>query len=371
MKRKFLFAAVMLCMGLFLVGCGGKEVNSGNDLSDEKEDNGKEEADPKEGNGIILAEGGSLYVVDHSEFVFPDPGEHLYKRVNSDAWGDKLYILIESVKETENGGQVSQFSLNIFDAGSREMTQQAFSLELPEGYTIDSMEAQNSSKLSFRLKNYDEGEEENDILLETDLDGNVTLREDFFPDWEEYPWNPTNTMESSKCVYDNTDGTTILSQWNVEETISRLFWYDKEKHSRRMICELDGYPDALYLDQSQMLYYIGNNNLLRRNLADQTEEVPFSLKEISYSSLSYTALMPGSSGELVLGICGANGDKLDVYTLSGEKPEAAEEIRMAYLHSDGRGNATAIAAEYSLDHQECPIRAELAEGSEEDYKNRM
>lgn len=214
-------------------------------------------------------------------------------------------------------------------------------------------------------------EEAGDILLETDLEGNVTLREDPFPEEEAYPWNPVNTVDLDLTVYDNTDGTVILSQWNMGELTTRLFWYDREDHSRRAICELTDYLDALYLDSSQVLYYIGGESLVRRSLADQREEQLFSMQELTYSSASYMALMPGAEGELLLCTCEMTGGELQVFTLSDKEREAVDEIRMAYLTEDPRGEATVIAAEYSLGHQDCPIRAETAAGDEEDFRNKV
>lgn len=199
----------------------------------------------------------------------------------------------------------------------------------------------------------------------------MTLREDSFPDEEAYPWNPVNTVELDRSVYDNADGTVIISQWDMEEMATRLFWYDRESHSRRAICELTDNLDALYLDSSQVLYYVGGGSLVRRGLADQTEELLFSMQELPYSYTSIMALMPGGQGELLFCTCEATGGELQVFTLSNQERETVEEIRMVYLTEDFRGQATEIAVEYSLGHQECPIRAETPAGDEEDFRNKI
>lgn len=365
-KRRLFFAAVLLGLAVLTAGCGGEAET---DPSDEGADNGGSVAAARgETGGIILAQGERLYAVDQKEYEIPAPDGYLRRKASADAWGEDFYILTEYAVETESGGEESLFFLNIFDGQSREMTQNPFSLELPEGYSVSSMEAQGGQKLSFRLTPYDE--EAGDILLETDLEGNVTLREDPFPE-EAYPWNPVNTVDLDLTVYDNTDGTVILSQWNMGELTTRLFWYDREDHSRRAICELTDHLDALYLDSSQVLYYIGGGSLVRRSLADQREEQLFSMQDLPYSNASYMALLPGAEGELLICTCERTGGGLQVFTLSDKEREAVDEIRMAYLTEDPRGEATVIAAEYSLGHQDCPIRAETAAGDEEDFRNKV
>lgn len=366
-KRKQFFAAVMLGLAVHMAGCGGE---AGNDSSDKDVDKGGSgAADQGETGGIILAEGERLYAVDQKEYEIPAPDGYLSSKASADAWGEDFYILTEYAVEGESGGEERLFFLNIFDGQSREMTQNPFSLELPEGYSVSSMEAQGGQKLSFRLTSYDE--EAGDILLETDLEGNVTLREDSFPDEEAYPWNPVNTVDLDLTVYDNTDGTVILSQWNMGELTTRLFWYDREDHSRRAICELTDHLDALYLDSSQVLYYISGGSIVRRGLADLREEQLFSMQELPDSNASYMALIPGAEGELLFCTCEATGGELQVFTLSNKERETVDEIRMAYLSEDIRGQATEIAAEYSLSHQDCPIRVETAAGDEEDFRNKI
>lgn len=366
-KGRMFFAAVLLGLAILTAGCGGE---AGNDPSDKGADNGGSGAATRgETGGIILAQGERLYAVDQKEYEIPAPDGYLRRKASADAWGGDFYILTEYAVETESGGEESLFFLSIFDGQSREMTQNPFSLELPEGYSVSSMEAQGGRKLSFRLTSYDE--EAGDILLETDLEGNVTLREDPFPEEEAYPWNPVNTVDLDLTVYDNTDGTVILSQWNMGELTTRLFWYDREDHSRRAICELTDHLDALYLDSSQVLYYIGGGSLVRRSLADQREEQLFSMQDLPYSSASYMALLPGAEGELLICTCERTGGELQVFTLSDKEREAVDEIRMAYLTENPRGEATVIAAEYSMGHQDCPIRAETAAGDEEDFRNKV
>jgi len=375
-KRKWLSAAIMLGLALAAAGCGGEE-DSGRDSSDQRVEN-EGAGTAQEGSGrISLAQGECLYVVDYREFTFPESewkeqGEYIPRRVYADSWGEKLYMLTEYVAETEDGREQSQYLLHIFDGSSCEVTQQSFPIEIPEEYAIFSMEAQSSTKLSFRLQNT-RREEERDILLETDMEGNVTAREELFPEGETYPWNPVNTVESSIKVYDNPDGSTILSQLDTQDFTSKLFWYDKETKGRRLICEPEYYPEALYLDSPQILYYAGGGSLVRLDLTDQTENAVFSLQELSEASGASVALIPGTLGELYYCVCGADGDHLDVYTLSNEEPEAAGGIRMAYLWGGSRGYASAAAAQYSLAHQDCPIQVEEAqgEGDEENFKNRI
>lgn len=222
-KKKFFLAAVMLGLAVFAAGCGGEAGKDSSDKGAESAGSGGSGAAARgEAGGIILAEGERLYAVDQKEYELPAPDGYLRRKVSADTWGEDFYILTEYTVETEGGGEESLFFLNIFNGQSREVTQNPFSLELPEGYSVSSMEAQGSQKLSFRLSSYEEGA--GDILLETDLEGNVTLREDSFPDEEAYPWNPVNTVELDRSVHDNADGTVIISQWDMEEMATRRVW---------------------------------------------------------------------------------------------------------------------------------------------------
>jgi len=359
-KKSRLIAAVMLGLAMLTAGCGE---DPGDEISGQRGEMGSGGIVDQGQGGILLVQGDRLYLGERLGFALGDQEEDSVGWVCADAWGSKFYILKEDAPE--------QYVLHIYDGMTGELEQQPFPLELSkEGYSVRSMEVKSPEQLSLRLRNI-QGDEEGDILLETDMEGRVTRQEDSFPEEDEYPWNPQNSAESSRAVYDNMDGTAILSQWDVREHIVKLFWYDKEKQSRRVICELEDNPDTLYLDQSQMLYYVGGGRLVRRNLADQTEKELFSMQELPYSQTSYMALLPGAAGKLLFCVCEMDGKNLEVYVLSEEEPESVDEIRMAYLWQDSKGQATELAVEYSLSHQDCPIRAEQAQGDEEDFRSKI
>lgn len=359
-KKRWLFTAMVLGLVLAAAGCGGE--------SGEDDRAGMPVWEGSE--GILLAQGDRLYLRERKEYTLADPTEYTRRQLYADAWGGKFYILAQYVTETEAGGEQNQYVMNVFDGATGQLEPQSFAPEFSEEkYSIFSMEVQSPQQLSFRLRDYQN--EEDEILVETDIMGKTTRREVPFPEESEYPWNPENFIGVGNRIYDNSDGSAILSQWNDQELTATLYWYDSENKSRRIIGELEYNPDTLYLDQSRMLYYVGGGSLVRRDLEEGTENIIMSMKGMQPSSFAYTSLLPGSGGELLFCVFLPNEGKLEVYHLSNQKSEPEDEIRMVHLWDDTRGDATALAVEYSLAHPECPIMVEQAQGDVEDFKSQI
>ncbi len=319
-----------------------------------------------------ITQGAPLFVQKYLSLSVKTPdGDYGDKVILADSYGSKLY-LFSAYQGTASGEDDWQCFLSLFDADARQLEEQPFSLEIPdkEHYCILSMEVKGEDELSFRMQEI-AAETPREFLVRTDMAGNVLDLEDNFPAGKTYPWNPS--VEEARMVFDQTDGSTILCEWDGsgDGEGASLYWFDRETGGRKLITSLRGeYLSALYLDRENSMYYIGNGALIRWDMKANTRQELAQVYDIGVPTMaSYVGLLPDSAGDVL--VCFLEGSSLGVIVLSEEEPESAEEIRLAYLEPEGPRYSIKLASEYSREHTECPIKMEQNGGDKETFRNRI
>lgn len=130
---------------------------------------------------------------------------------------------------TGEGNNTEYLSLFLFDGETKEMEQYPFVLQIPERAEsyIQSMDVRDGGQISLRM-----GDGRGDFLVITDMEGNILSQQEPFPNQEEYPWNSDMFHRYENRVFDNGDGTAILSQCREQGNVTELFLYDAESGKR-------------------------------------------------------------------------------------------------------------------------------------------
>lgn len=292
---------------------------------------------------------------------FPDSPNYI-KRVTADSYGSKFYLLAQ-YWDREKEIYDSHDTLYIFDGDTQQLEPQPFSLELPDQspYYINSLEVRSEQELSFRLGRQD-GNEEHELLVITDMEGNLLSIEEDFPDPESYPWN--SNYRDYQMALDSPDGSTIVCRWNENEEKSSLFWFDKGQGSRSPLGEIPGQAlSALYLDSRDNLYYIAEGSLIRWNLTDDTRQNLSRLTDIGISNWpQYLGITFNSQGQAL--VCSIADAKGKVFVLSEEELQTADQIRFAYLQEDLLRYTIKLSSAFSYEHPQCPVKAENIYGTD-------
>lgn len=319
-----------------------------------------------------ITQGDPLFVQKYLSLSVKAPdGDYSDKIILADSYGSRLY-LFSAYQGTASGEGGWQCFLNLFDADSQQLEQQPFPLEIPdkEHYYILSMEVKGEDELSFRMQETGT-ENPHEFLVRTDMAGNVLALEDNFPDGKTYPWNPS--VEEPRMVFDQTDGSTILCEWDGsgDGEGASLYWFDRETGGRKLITGLRGeYLLSLFLDKENSMYYIGNGALIRWDMKANTRQELAQVYDIGVPAMAgYVGLLPDSAGDVL--VCFLEGSSLGAVVLSEEEPESEEEIRLAYLEPEGPRYSIKLASEYSREHAECPIKMEQNGGDKETFRNRI
>ncbi len=364
MKKIFLSFLLLSAVLLSANGCGKGDSASG-EVSQTQGQSAQEAMD-----AASITQGDALFVQKYLSLSVKAPdGDYSNQVILADSYGSKLYIF-SAYQETASGEGDWQCCLNLFDADTRQLEQQPFPLEIPEkeDYYALSMEVKGEDELSFRMQETGT-EDSHEFLVRTDMAGNILALEDNFPDGTTYPWNPG--YEDKHMVFDQTDGSTILCEWDGSGEGASLYWFDRETGGRRLITSLQGeYLSSLYLEGENNMYYIGNGALIRWDRKANTRQELAQVYDIGVPALAgYVGLLPDSAGDIL--VCFLEGSSLGAVVLSEEEPEAVEEIRLAYLEPELPRYSIKLASEYSREHTECPIKMEQNGGDKETFRNRI
>lgn len=195
MKKRLKNGLFMLVVLLCLAGCGMEN----NDHTTAEQ----EVADIQN----VTTGTESLYINDWILLQSENPEiEYQKKTLFYDTCGSKLYMLWAYFGKEDT---MERLALYVFDGDTKEMVPQPFDLQIPgrENSYIKSMDVQNDSRLSFRLK-----DSEGDFLVITDLEGNVILSQESFPGQDAYPWNADIQQRYANRAFDIGDGSVILSR---------------------------------------------------------------------------------------------------------------------------------------------------------------
>lgn len=310
----------------------------------------KEDPGPMTAN--IQAGTENLYINDFILLQFEEPEtESLFY----DTYGSKLYLLqAHSAEESA----MEHLSLYVFDGDTKEMTQQPFALQVSdrENLTIKSMDVRSGPQLSFRMH-----DDKGDFLVITDIEGNILLSQDSFPEQDEYPWNEDTQERYANRVYDSGDGSAILSRCRDQENVTELFLYDPESGKETPLTVFDGeLVRSLCMDSPETMYYTTLESLNRwdKDSNTRTRLLDLHASGISASPVSGNLLV-NSKGELL--ICELDGEIPGIFVLSGEKSQKDDELRIAYLTGTGDSNLSRPTQIFSLTHPELEIVQELCE----------
>lgn len=306
---------IFIC-ALCLVGCGRE----------------KEEPEILTSVGTAATEADQLYINECIPLLFDHPVATGQKRsCLYDTYGSTLYILWICGGEEDTAETLSLYA---FDGETGETVPLPFALRIPdrENYSIKSMDVREGEQLSFRVR-----DGRDDILVITDLEGNVLSLREPFPDPDEYPWNADELHRFAYRTYDNGDHSVILSRCMEQENLTRLFLYDPDTSEEKPLTVLDGeLVRSLCSDGADALFYTTVETLSRWNRTDNTHTGLLNLHENGISaSPSSNNLFMNSRGELM--ICELEGELPYVFVLSGEKPQAEDEIRISILSRTGSG----------------------------------
>ena len=378
-KKPILMSLILSAVLLFSNGCGvgnsaaGENAEgvvsrqSGTEAADGFANTPGGMSDPAAAPGVsAVAQGDALFVQEYLSMSVKSPdGDYSDKMLFADSYGSKIYLIC-ACHETADEKEGWQCSLSLFDADTRQMEQQTFSLEVPgkERYYILSMEVRGEDELSFRMQETGT-ENPHDFLVRTDMVGTVLAMEDSFPDGKGYPWNPS--VEETRMVFDQPDGSVIL--WEMDDSSgmeeASLFRFDKETRGRTLLADMQGeYLSALCQAGDEMMYYVtgGRQADIRQELAE--------IYDIGVSTMTnYVGLLCDSEGDVL--VCFLEGSSLGIIVLSDEEVQTAEEIRMAYLEPEGPRYSVRLASDYSREHADCPIKTEQNGGDKEAFRNRI
>jgi len=335
--RKNLVRGILafVCL-LYFVGCGQGEKDS---TSEEQETTGNAQ--------IVTAEADSLYINEciPLEFVSPDI-EYDEKAFFYDTYGSKLYVLWAYNRE---GNADEHLSLFLFDGETKEMEQYPFALRVPDraGSDIQSMDVRDGEQISFRM-----GDGGGDFLVVTDMEGNILSCQEPFPNQEGYPWNPDPLHRYENRVFDNGDGSAILTRCREQENVTELFLYDAESGEENPLAVFDGeLVRSLCMDGADTMYYTTLESLSRWNRSDNTRTKLLDLHGNGLSaSPASNNLLTNSRGEVM--VCELEGDIPCVFVLSGEKSQTEEGIRIAFLANIGSDSLGRPAQIFAQTHPE-------------------
>lgn len=296
---------------------------------------------------IITAEADSLYVNEYIPLEFAHPDIEYYEKFPYyDTYGSKLYVLWAYTGE---GNNTEHLSLFLFDGETKEMEQYPFALQIPERAEsyIQSMDVRDGGQISLRM-----GDGGGDFLVITDMEGNILSQQEPFPNQEEYPWNSDMLHRYENRVFDNGDGTAILSQCREQENVTELFLYDSESGEQNPLVVFDGeLVRSLCMDGVDTMYYTTLESLSRWNRVDNTRTRLLDLHGNGFSASPVSNnLLTNSKGEVM--ICELEGEIPCVFVLSGEKSQTEEEIRIAFLASIGSDSLGRPARIFAQTHPE-------------------
>lgn len=311
-KRPLFMLAVLLC----LAGCGKEDGDSAAE--------GQEAVNV----GMALSVTETLYINDVIVPQFEDPGiVYQDRELLYDTYGSKLYMLWIYTGEEETAQ-----SLYVFDGETKETQEQDFSLDIPDGANglVRSMDVRDGGRISFRI-----GGEEEDILVITDMKGNILSRQDPFPDRQEYPWNGEMSRRYENRAIEIGDGSVILSRCREQEQVTELFWYDVENGKETLLSVFEGeLIRSLCVDGDGSIFYTTLESL---NRWDRESDTRIRLLELHDNGLSSSPvsnnLLANSKGEILF--CELDREIPCVYVLSGEESHKEAELRVAYFTSLG------------------------------------
>lgn len=310
----------------------------------------KEDPGPMAAN--IQAGTDNLYIND---FILLELEDSEADSLFYDTYESKLYLL--QAHSGENGA-MGDLSLYIFDGDTKEMTKQPFALQIPdrENFTIKSMDVRSGPQLSFRMH-----DDKGDFLVITDTEGNILLLQDSFPEQDEYPWNEDTQERYANRVYDNGDGSAILSRCRDQENVTELFLYDPESGKETPLTVFDGeLVRSLCMDGPETMYYTTLESLNRWDKGNNTRTRLLDLHASGISASPVSGnLLVNSKGELL--VCELDGEIPGIFVLSGEKSQKDDELRIAYLTGTGDSNLSRPTQIFSLTHPELEIVQELCE----------
>ena len=326
---------VFVCL-LYFVGCGQGERGSTT-----------EEQETIMNAQIVTAEADSLYINECIPLEFTSPDiEYHEKSLFYDTYGSKLYVLWAYTGE---GNNTEHLSLFLFDGETKEMEQYPFALQIPERAEshIQSMDVRDGGQISLRM-----GDIGGDFLVITDMEGNILSQQEPFPDQEEYPWNTDMFHRYENRVFDNGDGTAILSQCREQENVTDLFLYDAENGEKTPLAVFDGeLVRSLCMDGVDTMYYTTLESLSRWNRVDNTRTRLLDLHGNGFSASPVsTNLLTNSKGEVM--VCELEGEIPCVFVLSGEMSQTEEEIRIAFLAGIGSDSLGRPARIFAQTHPE-------------------
>lgn len=302
----------------------------------------------------------NMYINDFILLQFEDSGGgYQASSLFYDTYGSKLYLLQVCPEEKSAMGHLS---LYVFDGNTREMTLFPFALQVPdrENSSVRSMDVRSGPRLSFRLH-----DDEGDFLVITDMEGNILLSQDPFPEQDEYPWNEDVQQRYANRAYDGEDGSAILSRCHDQENVTELFSYDTENGKETPLTVFDGeLVRSLCMDGPETMYYTTLESLNKwdRSSNTRTRLLDLHANGISASPTSGNLLV-NSKGELL--VCELESEIPGIFVLSKEKTQKEDGLRMVYLTQTGASTLSRPTQMFSMVHPELEIVQELCENETE------
>lgn len=227
------------------------------------------------------------------------------------------------------------------------------------GY-IESMDVRDDGQLSFRMR-----DSQGDFLVITDITGNTLSYQEAFPEDGTYPWNADTRNLYENRIFDNGDGTGILSHYDELKNSTELSLYTVENREETPLTVLEGEQvRSLCMAPDHVIYFTTAESLNRWSREDN---VCVRLLELHGNGISAMPasnnLLINSQGEILL--CDLEGSIPCVFVLSEKETQNEDKMRIAFLATVGSSDLSRPAQIFSYSHPEFGLEQEQYSGETE------